>query len=161
MPRLVRGDVVIPERFMPYLWAAYARGIFKGFSIFPAGLGPDAFAIIVTDLFRSEAGRGNKVDLLICRTPDGEIPVGVFFSAMDGEFIHPDVLWFPEASARNRMEGMARYILEYKDKNVLLWLVHDVRFLMHMSRYGLVRKVGTLKSKSGPRVLFQSVSKEV
>lgn len=61
--------------------------------------------------------------------------------------VYPHVDWFPEASARNKIECIVHYLQEIKrviHANVVS-RPEDVHFFDHICKYGLLRRVGTLR----------------
>lgn len=148
----------ITEDHMPYIWAAYRRGLFP---MIPEDLGAAEFEAVFMNILVDEIRRGNRVSVSIGRTDQGEIPLGFNWVHMIGTIANPHVIWFPEAGARNKIELMARFLLSVKSESFLLVNAPAdlVGFFSHLGRYGILRRVGTLKKVDDGKdvVLFQGV----
>lgn len=88
-------------------------------------------------------------------------PVGVIVTLTDGYRFEPHAIWFPWASLRNRLEGSLKFLnQERKDRLGIIYMGLDQkRFLEQMARYGVIRRVGTVKSFFEPgrdAVFFQT-----
>ena len=96
---------------------------------------------------------GGDFITLICRTSKGLIPVGLIEVNVT---IAPDIrpqaiphaLWFPEASPRNKLESVVRF-LEHLRKGFTVLLVEQEanwRFFGKVCQYGVLRPVGKLRN---------------
>ena len=90
-------------------------------------------------------------------------PVGVIVTITDGYRYEPHATWFPWASVRNRLEGCLKFLnQERKDRLGIIYmkaLPENISFLNHLARYGVLRRVGTIKrfySQGEDAVLFQT-----
>lgn len=111
---------------------------------------------------------GHEAAIGLARKGEGMIPVELISIEYSGNVAMPHVVWFPEASSRNRLElGLKLFMSLKKQHLVLINIVSqkgeksaDVRFHEHLCKYGVLRRVGTIRDYYGAdvnNVLFQSV----
>lgn len=128
---------------------------------FPKGLEPGQFKDRMIAFVYTMLDLGHMVDVGIAETQDGRIPVVLFLTEIQPEFVLPHAYWFPWASARNKLECVLEYLIDLKAQNLLLINVNETLapFFQHLGKYGILRRVGTIREwKPGVNnILFQSV----
>lgn len=144
---------------MKYLWAAYKRGVFKEL---PPELDPFDFRRTVLASLEGILAAG-EAWTLSAKTPKGEIPVGLVLARIKDGFCEPTVFWFPEASARNKLETSLRWLIDHKQKyKLVLWIgPKDWTFFGHLCKYGVLRTVGKYRGyfpDGTDALLFQGVT---
>lgn len=108
-----------------------------------------------------EAG-GEVVAMMGKHAVYGEIPLGVATLEYRGKIAYPHAVWFPDASARDRLEIGLAFFIELK-KNHMGWVTaeaKDEKYFNHLGKYGVVRKVGKLRDYFSDGVhatLYQTV----
>ena len=113
--------------------------------IIPKGLDVAGFRESLLAMVGLVLQSGGETFVFIGRTPKGEIPVGLVLVVMRGNpYAEPHVVWFPEASARNRLELALAFLVELKRQfKVLLWVRSRYwKFFDHICKYGAIRTVG-------------------
>lgn len=84
-------------------------------------------------------------------------PFGLFFGNDMGEVIHGlDMIWYPWATHRNKLEGMLKFITVIRKKKTFVWTSEDKRFFNHICSYGVARRVGTLQLKGKTMAVYQT-----
>ncbi len=136
---------------MKWLWAAYKLG---AFTEIPKGLSVEDFKTLVF----GERDLVDTLDVVIARTPRGDIPVGLMTAKIDNLGFWPSADWFPWASPRNKIEGVIMYINSARRAHLVLLLGDQKQkaFLTHVCKYGIMRRVGTLEKNGERLALFQS-----
>lgn len=78
----------------------------------------------------------------------GSLPVGLVVQMTNGHYAEPHVIWFPEASSRNRLELALAFLVELKRHyKVLLWVREaNWKFYDHLCKYGVIRTVGKFRA---------------
>ena len=149
---------------MKWLWAAYRRGVFAHLPEFPDGMDTFDFQTTILGVLSENIfGRKGEAWLFIAQTPRGEIPVGMVIAVPNRGHIEPHVFWFPEASARNKLECAIKWLHEMKKTwKIDLWIrASDWQFYDHLCKYGLLRTVGKYRKHfedGEDAFIFQSVS---
>lgn len=134
-----------------YAWAAYKKGALTSMGPrFSGGeLDPDAFyKAFVDEVSSNYAGAWT----LSAETPKGFLPVGIvlgFYShpnpALSPFMIVGDMIWFPWASSRNKIESAVAFfnairkeipMMEYADEKAK-------PFFEMIAKHGVMRRVGT------------------
>ena len=140
-----RDSAVEPlaEAHLPYLWAAYRRGLFG--DEFDDDMAREDFITNIADKLDLMERSGGRIDMLIGPTDTGMIPVGVVVSARFVERLWPHVVWFPEAGARNKLELVVRFFAERCDDMVVLGRPQVGHFFDHVCKYGVLRPVGKFR----------------
>lgn len=148
------------ERHLPWLWAAYKRGSFEGL---PPDLPAERFKVLMLARIEELIRSGGDAYVAVA----GEVPVGVATVAIQdapglAKQAHPHAIWFPEATARAKLEAALRLILDLKKDHLLLIAAKqpDWRFFHHLCKYGAIRHVGTLRGyfeDGAPAGLWQGV----
>lgn len=134
-----------------YAWVAYKKGILKtmGPHFSDGSMGPEEFKkAFVVEVSTNYAGGWT----LSAQTEKGFMPVGIvlgFYShpnpALAPFMIIGDMIWFPWASARNKIESAVAFfnairkqmpIVEYADENAK-------PFFEMIAQHGIMRRVGT------------------
>ena len=86
-------------------------------------------------------------------------PVGMVVGPRAGLGMEPHVFWFPEATARNKLECALKWLVDMKSKCALfLWIREpDWNFYNHLCKYGAIRPVGKYRNfpGGGDAMLFQ------
>lgn len=92
------------------------------------------------------------------------IPLGMVVGHIvpETQSMEPHVFWFPEATARNKLECALKWLVDMKAKYALfLWIKEpDWNFYLHLCKYGAIREVGKYRNfpGGGDAMLFQGVS---
>jgi hypothetical protein len=145
---------------MPYAYAAYKRGSIGGAE---EGLDPAGFSAWLNQELVQILQGGGQVITFLSDTPEhGRIPVGMATLEFQGKIAYPHALWFPDASARNRLEIAVSFFVELKKDHIGLVAVGapQEKFFTYLGKYGVLRKVGKLRDWYGDKVhatLFQTV----
>lgn len=138
---------------LPYLWAAYARGTLPALK---EGLTQDEFKDELLNIFNQVS---EAYVLLAEVNNKGQIPVGVGIVKGEGSRAWPHIWWFPESTARTKLEITARYIVELRKRFLLLIICehNDKPFFNKVSSLGLTKRVGTIDGwNEKPVALYQS-----
>ena len=125
---------------LPYLWAAYRRGVFD--DVFPPSLTTAQFRAAIEDVVAGLLDSGGDVFILKAKTGRGVIPVGLVDMVIHCGQGWPHVRWFPEASLRNRLECAMRFLSTGKLNMVVAALPEDVALFDHLCKYGVLRRIG-------------------
>lgn len=135
-----------------YLWAAYNKGALKSLGgIFAEGTietAADFIAAFERELSENYQGAW----CLLADTKRGFMPVG----AVLGFYSHPnprlapfmivgDMLWFPWASARNRIESAVHFFHRIRHEIPMVEYANEEakRFFEMIAAHGVVRRIGT------------------
>jgi hypothetical protein len=104
------------------------------------------------------ADRHSEVWTLVAQTHKGKIPVGTIAGAMNGNMIWTRVVWFPWASLRNKIECALKFAKQVGDEAVALYAAREDEkdFLVHLAKYAVVKRVGTVIRGGESSALFQS-----
>lgn len=150
------------DEHVKFCWAAYKRGAFA--EEFKRNLTPAEFRIGLLDRVSTIIGQGG--DLFILKTRAG-IPVGIVSVAVSSppsavRQMMPYVVWFPEATPRNKIECALKFLVAAKAENNLLIVARRPAwpFFRHLGKYGVLRPVGELRGyyEDGTEaMLFQGV----
>lgn len=150
-----------------YAWAAYRRGAFKqAEDYFPDGLDRDSFLVRFVEMANEAMANGIEVWTVFGKTSYGIIPIALLtiqFSRYPvGRLAQPHVVWYPEASPRNKIEAGVLMLRELKKESMILIASADdvLPYHRHLAKYGLLRSVGKLRDYRGEgqhAMLFQSV----
>lgn len=143
------------EADLKYFYAAYKGGVFA----FEENLSPAEFSARVQEFLAQFPAEW----VFDAPTKDGIIPVGVGLAAyVLGEIvIIGEILWFPWASLRNKLESALNLIEASRQENTLLDFADesDQPFYVRLCKYGSVRRVGTLYKLDGTKIAqYQSKS---
>lgn len=137
---------------MKYVWAAYQKGALG--SMGPAWERPTMTASLFSDAFKSEIIKNySSVWTLFAETKMGMRPVGLvlaFFSHPNPQLspfqIIGDIIWFPWASKRNRIEAAVNFFAKIRNEYPLVEYAKGEatkRFFEMLAKHGVVRRVGT------------------
>lgn len=147
-----------------YVWAAYKRGQFP---VVPGELTPDEFRLYVADWVAAFMEAGGDWFILEAKTKYGKIPVGITSVRVEEgddtvKQMTPHVIWFPEASARNKLECAVKFITDLRKEGHIVTIARqqDWRFFSALANYGIIRPVGKLWKhyKDGSdAMIYQSV----
>lgn len=137
------------ETHLFYLFAAYKRGYLPVFAenLDRAGFVAELVQRVVM------ARQVGDCTILVGRTerkdaPYGDmIPVGFVVMDVYQNLAWPHVVWFPEASTRNKVECALKYLVYLKEshKGIIVCNGRDVPFFSHLNKYGVIRQVGKLR----------------
>ena len=115
--------------------------------------------------------KGGDAYTLLGRTPAGLIPVGVITTEiMEASGIRrqiwPHAIWFPEASARNRVECWIRILLDLKKQGNVMVVAGEAnwRFFRHLCKYGVMRPLGKIwghLDNGKDAMMYQCVNSEM
>ena len=143
-------------RHFPYIWAAAKRGVFD-----IGEATADEFKGELSQLLADLMEKGGEGYIGIAKKGGREIPVCLCLIEYQQSRAYPNVWWFPEATARNKIELSVKFLIELKADFLVLIPVQEreVAHFFHLCKYGLIRKVGTIREyfPDGKAVLFQSV----
>lgn len=133
-----------------YAWAAYKKGALSTLGPrFEAEFTPEAFYEAFVDEVRTNYAAGWT---LSAETPRGFMPVGIvlgFYSHPNPQFapfmIIGDMLWFPWASARNRIEAAVGFFNAIRKEIPMVEYADDKAkpFFEMIAQHGIMRRVGT------------------
>ncbi len=105
--------------------------------------------------------KGGEGYIGMARKDGKDIPVCLCLIEYQQNRAYPNVWWFPEATPRNKIELSVKFLIELKAEFLVLIpsKEHEVAYFSHLSYYGLLRKVGTIREyfPDGKAILFQSV----
>ncbi|MGI9411545.1 MAG: hypothetical protein ACR2OV_15810 [Hyphomicrobiaceae bacterium] len=132
-----------------WLWAAYQKG---GLEAIPRDLDTAQFIA---------AAFGHLEKFSEQFMVETDRPIGAIVTLTNGYLFEPHAIWFPWASPRNKLEGALKFLSqERKDRLGVIYMDLDrKRFLEQMARYGVLRRVGTVKNFFEPgrdAVFFQT-----
>ena len=85
-------------------------------------------------------------------------PLGLATLSLQGSFddgrllLTPGVVWFPWATARNKVEAWVNFLNQQRKVRLLILRVpmEDKRYMEQMCRYGICRRVGTIEDFFAP-----------
>jgi hypothetical protein len=149
---------------MKWLWAAYRRGVFDRLPEFPQGMDTFQFQTAFLNAVSEKLfSAGGEIWLFIAPTVRGEIPIGMVNATPSAGHLQPHVVWFPEASGRNKMECTLKWLVEMKKTwKIDIWAnPDDYQFFWHLCKYGVLRTVGKYRKffpNGHDAYLFQSVT---
>ena len=124
----------------------------------------DEFVYVFTTMVGRLIDSGGDAFVLFGNSPKyGRIGIGVITVVRDANKLYPHVAWFPEASMRNKIECVAKFLVEIKKLGVVLIYSIDAEagFFYHLGKYGILRAVGKIRGyfpDGGDSMLFQSVT---
>lgn len=100
---------------------------------------------------------------LFADSSKGYMPIGVVLGILPTPvspfIIIGDMLWFPWASRRNKLESTVNFINEVRKEVALMEYasMEDQRFFEHICKYGIMRRVGTsYVIGDGPAAVFET-----
>ena len=128
----------------------------------PKDLQAPEFRQMTLDTIAESIKWGWNFVVFIAKTSAGMIPIGIVRLATEEWRIEPEFSWFPEASLRNRLECVAKWLVSCKGRHLVLVYAspRDTTFWTHLAKYGLLRRVGTMRhyERDGENAaVFQSV----
>lgn len=146
----------VEYRHFPYIWAAAKRDVFD-----IGEATADEFKGELTQLLSELVNRGGEAYIGIARKGEKDIPICLCMIEFQQNRAYPNAWWFPEATPRNRLELSIKFLIDLKAKFLVLIPAqeYEVAHFKHLCKYGLLRKVGTIREyfSDGKAVLFQSV----
>lgn len=126
---------------LQWLFAAYKKD----------GFGPMFAPDMTAAEFRDEATaflqRQQHSWLIVAPSTRGPIPVALVFGSSEGHRLFPHAIWFPWATARNRLEGTVAYLHEATEQGMLVIIPSGKTFLpffTKLMRYGILKRVGVI-----------------
>jgi hypothetical protein len=137
-----------------WLWAAYQKGAFPKIT---EGLTAREFletmAVLIANI--------DSCDLLFAPTYRGTIPVGMVAAELTDHRMNPEFIFFPWASARNKLESIVNYVNEFRRGFLIMQASpeEEWRFYTHLAKYGILHRVGKVPdyySLDEPMMLFVS-----
>jgi hypothetical protein len=144
---------------MAYLWAAYKRGVFSHLPEFTPDLTPDDFRRLMFAVIGNILQSGGDAWVFYSKSVH---PVGFMVGPVSGDRMEPHVFWFPEATPRNKLECILKWLKEMKEKYRLFVFANepDWKFFDHLCKYGVIRPVGKYRnlSERGDAMLYQGVN---
>jgi hypothetical protein len=156
-----QGELFLTPEVIPYAWAACRRGAFDGKAGFASSLDPTEFDRVWRERINQFINSGGEVVVPMAKVRGELIPVGMISIAYQENRAYPHAIWFPEASARIRLEIGVKFIVELKKTHLVLITAEmpDIHYFRHLSRYGLLKAVGKIQgyTATGDDVMmFQS-----
>jgi hypothetical protein len=153
--------VPLADEHLKYVWAAYRRGAFKAIPAFVDDLDPTKFRELFFALVGQVLRDGGEVWVAV--SPTGKIPIGVIIGNLKGIYMEPHAIWFPEATIRNKLEVLLRFLIDMKGAyKLIIWVTEpDWRFFDHLCKYGVLRTVGKYRKflpDDADCYLFQGVT---
>lgn len=151
------------EAHLRWLYRAYKLGELSHFPLQP-DLDPLSFRNAVMAMLATV----NATNGALFAFMDAERPIGVVgvqvAPVMDRLRAFPHAVWFSEASPRQRVECALKFLLDLKHTHLVVIEAKepDWRFFEHLCKYGLLRRVGTLRDAygaGGRAAIYQSVGK--
>jgi hypothetical protein len=157
----------IEQEDIKYLWAAYKKGALAsmGAEWGDPTLNADDFTLS----FKAEVMANYAAAwTLFAGTPKGFLPVGVvlaFFSHPNPRFspfmIVGDMIWFPWASRRNRVEAAVHFFSKVRKEHALVTYAHGAetkRFFEMIAKHGVIQRIGTTFSvvSGQPVAMFET-----
>lgn len=154
----------IDREHFGYAWAAYKRGAFGGQHTFEENLTPMEFSSILTQKVQQFLTGGGEVVVVIGNTDGEGIPIGIISIAYQENRAYPHIIWFPEATPRLRLEVGVKFLVELKQRFLVLVtaVLKDQGYFRHLCRYGLLRSVGKISGYTADdqdAMMFQTVGK--
>jgi len=136
-----------PEAHNRTLWAAYRVGALP---FLPADIMPEEFPLTMLEYVAQAFKQG--VELAVLENNAGRA-IGLMvmrYSPVSAtrRIGHPDPIWFPWATTRNKLEVSVRLMVDVKARLPMFKAVpkdekwNGDRLLEHLRRYGLVRPIG-------------------
>lgn len=127
-----------------------------------AELEQEEFTEKMLDILTALYSKGSEVLMLIATIPGKQSsPVGLLAVEYHDNAAWPHAVWFPWSSSRNRVECLVNFLQELnKEAPVLIASEPELTgFFGHLSRYGLLRRVGTIRKyrDDKPAILYQGV----
>lgn len=120
------------------------------------------FKAAVGNLVAVMQERGGSTVMLIAKTRRGPIPVGIALTPVFQAHAYPHAIWFPWASARNKIECGVQFFIALKAimKAMVTSRMDDAPYFDHLAHYGLLRRVGTLRKdyQGHDFALYETVS---
>jgi hypothetical protein len=154
----------VSEGHLRYLWRAYRRDELRHFPL-PPDLDPSQFREQITALLAALVEAGGAVLMFVNKD---EIPIGMvgvtYGKTQDRIRAFPHAVWFQEGTARQRLEVSLRFLLNLKKTHLVVieCMEADWRFFQHLCKYGVLRRVGTIRDAYGEgkrSAIYQSVGK--
>ena len=112
---------------------------------------------ILTDLVE----KGGEGFIGLAKKDGRDIPICLCLIEYQQKRAYPQVWWFPEAAPRNKIELSVKFLIDLKAEFLVLIPAkqHEVAYFSHLCKYGILRKVGTIREyfPDSKAVLFQSV----
>ena len=151
----------IRDHHLPYLWAGYKRNIFENLEDFPPDLEPGQFKDRMVAYIVKLLELGHPVEIAYGEHERDRIPLGMIITFMEDTHATPHFFWLPEATLRNKMELTAKCLVLLKSQLLVLINTKEAAFFQHFAKYGILRRVGTIRdwSPGVSTTMFQSVSK--
>ncbi len=141
------------EEDFKWFWAAYKKGTWEG--VMEDDLSQIEFVEFMLNQF-SEAS-----DLYTIYFEKKVIGLVIVTGRIFGStrYVRPFINWFPWATNRNKLEGAVKTILELrKSLPVLVDVGTDLsKFVTHIAKYGILRRVGKLDQSDEQVFLLESV----
>lgn len=132
-----------------WLWAAWRKGDLAEFiaNARAVGLAPPADTRASFDAW--VAGLVSSFEVYAIAAPNPQAPKDeplVIVGLVGIDRVHaafmPRFWWMSWATARNKIEGSVRFLVDTRKEGVVLFHERDETFMKHMARYHLTRRVG-------------------
>lgn len=109
-------------------------------------------------------GNGFSGWVLIANSLKGHMPVGFVLGEVRRKLMMMgEIVWFPWASTRNKLEAALTFFNGLRDELVIMeWSPHsERRSWEHICRYGIMRRVGTVYGMANePMAVFQTKARQ-
>jgi len=141
------------EEDWKWLWAAYKKGSFS--DILKEDLSQKEFVETASILFQHAVG--------LYTIFSGEKAVGLIMIIdrifLVDHYLEPHISWFDWATDRNKIEGVAKMVLELRKlAPVFIQVpVETSKFVTHIAKYGILRRVGRLDQNGEDKFLYESI----
>lgn len=152
------------EAHLRWLYRAYKRGELAHFPL-AADMEPLEFRDAVLAILATVNATNGALFAFMNAL---DMPIGVVgiqvAPVMDRLRAFPHAVWFSEASTRQRIECALKFLLDLKRTHLVVIEAKepDWPFFEHLCKYGLLRRVGTLRDAygaGGRAAIYQSVGK--
>ncbi len=156
----------IENEDLRYIWAAYKDGALAsmGETFASADLAADEFK---TAFEQEVVNTYHAAWTLFAESKRGVLPIGLvlgFWSHHDAErapfMILGDMIWFPWASLRNKIESAVNFFNEARREIPMVEYARmkDKRFFEMIARHGIMRRVGTSHNvyRGEPAAVFET-----
>lgn len=150
-----------------YAWAGYKSGSLKDMAgpLADTGMSAEQFKTTFEAVVTTRYHGGWT---LFGETKKGFIPVGMVFAfyshadhALSPFMIIGDIVWFPWASARNKIESAVNFFNRMRNEIPMVDYAHgetNKKFWEMLARHGIVRRIGTTFNvvKGEPVAVFET-----
>lgn len=135
---------------MRWFWALYKTG---GIPELKSGLSSDEF---IQQFVANMNASFQELYIMEARVDGLFRPVGAAMLKNEGYVSFPSFAWFPKVSARNKIEAVVKFVDDFRKSpslyddgptrrlGVMYAHENDKNFAVHIAKYGIIRRVGTI-----------------